>query len=203
MSCSTLCGCMVPVGVMVDYGLPKQLVQVFNNLKERGANTQAEAIFTFFWNNLTDLDIWVRHKETGEFVSFENKNNSTLGLTLDVDANGPVQNNTTSPIENIGVIQSSRSPDGTYEVYLDNYRNREHGNNFFNILVAFKNEGETIFTNVAWYRNAKSFDPPQYAGDFSQMLRVLDVIKTGNKYRLANLTTTLEEVYLTKKFVVE
>lgn len=203
MSCSTLCGCMAPVGVIVDYGIPKQLVQVFNNLKERGANTQAEAIFTFFWNTITDLDIWVRHKETGQHTSYTNKNNSTLGLTLDVDANATDARKITNPIENIGVIQSSSSPDGTYEVYLDNFTNRAPGNNFFNILVAFKNEGESIFTNVAWYRNRESFDPPQYNGDYSRMLKVLDVVKTGNKYRLANLTTTLEEVYLTKKFVVE
>lgn len=201
MSCVTSCGCIIPAGGVVNHGLPKQLKEVLKNLQARGANMQAEAIFTFFWNTVTDLDIWVRHKETGEHTSYTNKSNNKLGLTLDVDANAGGMR-VTNPIENIGVIKSSASPDGTYEVYLDNFANRAQGNNFFNILVAFKDEGDTVFKNVAWYRNTQSFDPPQYNGDYSRMLKILDVVKTGNKYRLANLTNTLEKVYLTRKFVI-
>lgn len=202
MSCAMSCGCTVPVGGIANIGLPKQLRDVLENMKNRGANIQAEAIFTFFWEGHSDLDIWVRHKETGEFVSFNNRSNATLGMVLDVDANANTSGLVNNPIENIGITSSARTPDGTYELYLNNYANRNSGHNFFNVLVAFKKEGENFFRNVAWFRNSKSFDAANVSGEFSQMLKVTDIVKQGRKYSLTNLTDTLEKVYTTKEFIV-
>lgn len=195
MSCFNNCGCIVPLGVINKTGLPAELLRVLEDLRNRGANMNAQAIFTFFWVGHSDLDTWVRHKETGQHVSYTNKNNSILGLTLDVDANAGGQR-LDNPIENIGVIKSDTSPDGTYELYLDNYNNRRSGDNYFNVLVAFKREGQEQFENVAWFRNTTSFDPPRYNGNYDQMLHVLDVIKNGQDYKVTNLTTSLQPVYL-------
>lgn len=195
MSCTfSHCGCGAVAGAVAsgEPTLDPVLENILNNLRERGANMNAHAIFTFSWGTTSDLDIWVRHKETGLFTSYRRKNNSELGLNLDVDANMSTSSLTTTPIENVGVITSDKSPDGHYEVYLDNYANRDKGNNFFRILTAFKKEGQNEFRNIALLKNTVSFDPPRYDGDFSKMLKVIEVNKVGKNYSISYLTPTLE-----------
>lgn len=195
MSCAfSHCGCGAVAGAVAsgEPTLDPVLEGILNNLRERGANMNAHAIFTFSWNTKSDLDIWVRHKESGLFVYYNKKNNSELGLNLDVDANVIAETAITNPIENIGVITSDKSPDGHYEVYLDNFTNRDQGNNFFRVLTAFKKKGQNEFRNIALLKNTVSFDPPRYNGDFSKMLKVIEVNKVGRNYSISYLAPTLE-----------
>lgn len=201
MQCNLSCGCSFPVGVTQKTGLPAQLKKILEDLANRGANMKAQAIFTFFWTGYSDLDTWVRHKESGQYVSYTNKHNSVLGMSLDVDANSGSQR-LNDPIENTGLIKSDSSPDGTYELFLDNFNNRRQGDNYFNVLVAFKKNGQLQFNNIAWFRNTTSFDPPRYDGDWARMLHVLDVIKHGDVLKVTNLTTSLKPVYLNRVEII-
>lgn len=185
-----------------DNGLPDEVLRVIENIRNRGGNINGDVLFTFFWNNTTDLDMWVFLKDTDKFISYQNRSDTSekvskriQGMSLDVDANASAINLTTTPIENIGIITSSNSPDGVYEVYLDNFKNRNSGQNYFNFLTMYRTDPDGEFDKVIWYRNTTSFDAPQGNGDKSIMLHVLDITKEGREYSITYKTNSLEKVF--------
>lgn len=123
--------------------------------------------------------MWVFHEESGAFTSYRKKTDGIQGLTLDVDANASDSNLIDNPIENIGILNANNGPDGTYSVYLDNYKNRNTGGNFFNYVTMYKPDPDSQFRKVMWYKNTTSFDAGRGDGDKSKMLHVLTLKKTG------------------------
>lgn len=73
------------------------------------------------WDNYNDLDLCCTDPN-GETVWFKNKNVSTGGQ-LDIDMNVDYPGSIT-PVENI-YWPSGKAPNGTYNVYLINYKNHE------------------------------------------------------------------------------
>jgi hypothetical protein len=91
-------------------------------VKAAGGRIDAKLRVSLAWSNFDDLDLHVRHNETGEHIYFSSKLGARTGGQLDVDMNAG-HGSTRNAVEN--VFWNGRLTDGTYIVSVHNFAKRE------------------------------------------------------------------------------
>lgn len=192
--------------------IPAEVEEILNVLDKGGANTRADTMFTFFWDDQQgdDLDMWISYNNSNEMedkVGYSSGGggningvnyrsfNTKLHTGLDFDAWAGGNNSKGKSVENIGIISSNQAPDGIYGVYLDNYKNYTGRDTAFNFVTLYKEEDEEEFQRVLWMRGTLNKDTSRGAGDITKMLHVMDLRKTGRTFSIERLTTQLEKVF--------
>lgn len=113
---------------------------VADSIKERvkkaGGNVTGELCCRLSWSNTDDLDFHLR-EPTGEEIYYRHKS-SRGGGCLDVDMN--VGGETREPVENIFYSTVNRMVEGTYILYVNQFRKRETKDVGFEVEIDFKGE---------------------------------------------------------------
>jgi hypothetical protein len=114
-------GARNPVSWFYDSGADAEVRQRVTRAGGMYENTDVRV--SLIWNNTDDLDLHVMTPH-GDHICFMQKRACRHGGFLDVDMN--VSGETTSPVENTRWA-AGRAPFGTFDVVVNNYRNRGFG----------------------------------------------------------------------------
>lgn len=104
---------------------------------------------------VVDLDIWVRNP-SGQWVSFNNKNNG--GMKLNFDA-GVGDNNSDNPVENVSIMTNM---EGNYQIYVNNYNMKgTHEDIPFQVVVKMTGNPDIVYDGVwkAWQGSHTGSNP--------------------------------------------
>lgn len=121
-----------------------------------GRYENCEIRCSLIWENYTDLDLHCRTPR-GEHIYYGDKHDMCGGY-LDVDANGG-HATTTEPVENIR--WASHAPNGHYEFYVHNYRDRNGGVNPYKVELKVGDKTYTcegFATGTSFKRTVFTFD---------------------------------------------
>lgn len=92
------------------------------------------------WNDLSDLDLWVTIKSTGEMIGYSNKKSRDRKTILDFDANAGFA--TMNAVENMTL--SEDKPD-SYAVFVNNYSSRTKKSSIeYTLVIDMDGEIETL-----------------------------------------------------------
>jgi len=137
---------------------------VSKRVKEKGGNIDAKIRFSLYWENLDDLDLHLKSKET--HIYFINKCDTHTSFQLDIDMN--VNNPVRGAVENIYTTEIQQKDIGQeFSVFVHNYTKRERAQNCL-LNVYYDNK------LIKQY----SFKNPNYDGKITLLKFKLD--KQGN-----------------------
>ena len=93
----------------------------FSRRLEQAGAKSGDVQISLMWNNVNDLDLHCVDPQ--DEVIYYGHRRSASGGELDIDMNAIRQSLTAHPVENI-YWPASRSPSGTYKVYVNHFANR-------------------------------------------------------------------------------
>lgn len=106
--------------------------EVTDSIKERvkraGGNVDGVLRYSLSWYNYDDLDAWCR-EPNGNTIGFTQKSGHASTGVLDVDMNANC-GSTRTPVENITWSDESRMQEGLYEIWVNQYSQREECKGF-------------------------------------------------------------------------
>lgn len=145
-------------------------------VKEAGGNVVGVLRTSLSWSNHDDLDIHVM-EPNGEVIFYSHKRSNASGGTLDVDMNaGGLMSR--SPVENIIWTDKSRMMEGTYQVVVKNFSQRETKDVGF--VVQVECNGETFdFEHHANPRHQEQIAVAQFEYTHAQGLKFRGEIKSN------------------------
>ena len=116
---------------------------VKERVKQAGGNVDGDIRISLSWFNTDDLDLHLRHQESGTIISYNNRCPSNFGGgSLDVDMNNGHTEYSTNPVENICFPEAVGMRKGTYEVSVHQYTQRNTADYGFEIEYENKVTGE-------------------------------------------------------------
>lgn len=110
-------------------------------VKKAGGNVTGDLCCRLAWNNFDDLDLHMRGPN-GMYIYFGNKvDHFTHGqLDVDMNAGGP---RSRTPVENIFFAHRSRMKEGHYELFVNQFSQRETVDVGFEVEIDFLGEATT------------------------------------------------------------
>ena len=113
--------------------------EVADSIKERvkraGGDVTGDLRASLSWHNHDDLDIHCK-EPNGTHISYSSKVSRTSGGKLDVDMNAG-SGTTRTPVENITWANKAKMTEGKYEIYVNNYSQRETKDVGFVVEIEF------------------------------------------------------------------
>ncbi|MEG1310479.1 MAG: hypothetical protein RR942_06550 [Romboutsia sp.] len=147
---------------------------------EGGRYEDNEIRCSLMWNSYTDLDIHCMPPNEREIFYGDKRNGSGY---LDVDMNA-CRGESITPVENIR--WQSNAPNGRYRFYVNNYSDRNHGDNPFKVELQVKDQVFTFEGNADMnYRKTVVFEFDYYDGQVT-MLSKNAMINTTENWNLDN-----------------
>jgi Ca-activated chloride channel family protein len=155
-----------------------------------GAGAQSGDIrISFLWNNRNDLDLRVVTPR-GEEIFYGRKQDSSGGF-LDVDMN--VRGETTKPVENV-FWPVGRAPQGTYRVYVQNFRFHESRSSPTDFQIEVKNGNAYYQYEGTVSGSGKSSDTEvcvfEYKGAVGLRQEKAQVYQLAETYREMGISTS-------------
>lgn len=134
---------------------------ITERVKNAGGNVAGDIRFSLAWNNIDDLDLFVKQlcstyrPETGTYHTKDSiwyGDRHRFGGSLDVDANACTSDITNTPVENIYWNRFNAMPDGEYLVGVNQFNCRTKQDQGFKLQVAIHGE---ITTYTMDYNNMR------------------------------------------------
>lgn len=111
-------------------------------VKAAGGKVEGKLRISLEWYNYDDLDLGLIEPTikgySGNHIYYRNKVSRTGG-NLDVDCNAG-RGTTRTPVENIIYPYNAKMPDGEYQIYVNQYRQRETTDTGFKVEIEYNGE---------------------------------------------------------------